>query len=394
MHTLQVDRTGQDLRLEAVTAVRAGVGLLATLDALESASCYYYLSRSMDYLAYVGSLLRSADGSSPVPVMLITSRESAFHELAPQYERSRGLGQDRPLLVDTGFHGNILRILLRRWPDAQGRLLESHSSGYASCRVALKLAGLQTDHPSERTHWVVRLIEEAPHEFGSAKGYVASVEDITPVRAPEFDAAAAEFRELVREEFMAAGAGQQLYADLYPCLRLLADWLRHSDGPSVIEFRPDSFGSDVSSSMPVPCTLLVMALRDLCDDISWRGRGAATSVRVRTDSPEEWRREAARISEETGVAVAVSSHFREPEPVGVVDARVRSHPQKAAEMIVAQLDRSCWRLSYQDLGDCVATLRSMGLLSAAIGDLMDTVRLRPADWDLSRLHPLLGLACG
>lgn len=398
-HSLQVagdtEGTGQDLRLEAVAAVRAGVGLLATLDAFETAGCYYYLSRSMDYLAYVGSLLRSGDGSAPVPLTLITSRECLFHELAPQYERSRGLGQDGALLVDTGFHGNILRAILKRWPNAQGRLLESHSSSWASCRVALKLTGLQSDQPSERKEWVFRLIEDNPHEFESAKGYIASAEDITPVRGPELEAAAAGFRELVREEFTAAGAGHQLYADVYPRLRLLADWLRHRDDASVIEFRPDSFGSGVSSSVPLPWTFLVLALSDLCHDISWRGRGAATSVRVRTEShAERWRLEAARISEETGVAVAVSSHFAEPLPIGIVDAGVRSHPQKAVEVIVVQLDRSSWRLSYQDLGDCVATLRSMGLLSAAIGDLMDTIRLRPAGWDLSRLHALLGLACG
>jgi hypothetical protein len=134
-----------------------------------------------------------------------------------------------------------------------------------------------------------------------------------------------------------------------------------------------------------------MALRDLCHDISWRGRGAATSVRVRTDSQaERWRREAARISQETGVAVAVSSHFPEVRPIRIVDAGVRPHPQNAVGTIVEQLDRSSWQLSYQDLGDCVGTLRSMGLLSAAIADLIDTVRLRPAGWDLSRLHPLLG----
>jgi hypothetical protein len=391
MHSLQVRSPGQDLRLKAATAVRAGVGLLATLDAFESSERYYYLSRDMDYLAYVGSLLRSVDGSSIAPLTLISSRESVVHDLARRYERSRGLGQGRPLLVDTGFHGNVLQILLQRWPDARGRLLESHCGALPSSRVALRLAGLLTDHPFDRRRWVVSLIEHVPHEFSKTESYTSSAAGVIPVRALEMEGAAADFRELVREEFTNRGAAQHLYADLYPCLRLLADWLRHRDREFVIEFRPDSFRTDSSSSAPFLWTYLVMALRDLCHDISWRGRGASTSVRVSSEAhAERWRPEAARISAETGVAVAVSSHFPEGEPTHIVDAGVKARPQSAVGAIVEKLDRSSWQLSYQDLEGCVGTLRSMGLLSAAIADLMDTIRLRPAGWDLSRLHPLLG----
>jgi hypothetical protein len=391
MHSLRVRNPGQDLRLKAVTAVRAGVGLLATLDAFETSGRYYYLSRDMDYLAYVGSLLRSAGGSSAAPRPLTASRESVVHDLAARYERSQGLGEGRPLLVDTGFHGNVLRILLQRWPDARGRLLESHCGGIPSSRVALRLAGLLTDHPFDRRRWVVRFIEDVPHEFSKTESYIASAGSTVPVRAPEMEAAAAEFRELVREEFTNAGAAEQLYADVYPCLRILADWLRHTQGRYVIEFRPDSFGPDSSSAAPFLWTHLVMALRDLCHDISWRGRGTATSVRVRSEgNADRWQPVAARISAETGVAVAVSSHFPGPRPTRIVDVGVRAHPQSAVGVIVEELDRSSWQLSSEDLGDCVGALRSMGLLSAAIADLIDTIRLRPAGWDLSRLHPLLG----
>lgn len=389
-HSPQAPCPSQDLRLKALTAVRAGVGLLATLDAFETSRRYYYLSRDMDYLAYVGSLLRSAGGSSVAPQTLTSSRESVVHDLAPRYERSQGLGQGRPLLVDTGFHGNVLQILLRRWPNARGRLLESHCGDFPSSRVALRLAGLRTDHPFDRRQWVVRFMEDVPHEFSKAESYIRSVGSITPVHGPEMEAAAVEFRELVREEFTIVGAGQ-LYADLYPCLRLLADWLRHRDGRCVIEFRPDSFGPDSSFSAPLPWTRLVMALRDLCHDISWRGRCASTSVRVRSEGhAEAWRPEAARISAETGVAVVVSSHFPELRSTRIVDAGVRPDPQAAVGVIVRELDRSSWQLSYQDLRDSVDALRSMDLLSAAIADLIDTIRLRPAGWDLSRLHPLLG----
>jgi hypothetical protein len=135
-----------------------------------------------------------------------------------------------------------------------------------------------------------------------------------------------------------------------------------------------------------------MALRDLCLDISWRGRGASASVCVSSEShPERWRQEADRISAETAVAIAVSGHFPGLRPAHIVDAGVRPNPQSAAGVIVEKLDRSSWQLSFPDLGQSVGTLRSMGLLSAAIADLIDIIRLRPEGWDLSRLHPLLGL---
>jgi hypothetical protein len=393
--TRQVQSPDQDLRRKATTAVRAGVGLLATLDAFETASQYFYLSRDMDYLAYVGSLLRSVLGPGITPRTLVSSRDSVVHDLAPSYERSQGLDQGRPLLVDTGFHGNVLRILLDRWPNARGRLLESHCGDFPSSRVALRVAGLRTDQSFDRRRWVVELIEDAPHEFAKAKDYVATAGHVAPVREPEEESAAARFRDLVREEFETTTAAERLYVELVACMRPLADWLRHRGGGCVIEFRPDSFAPEPRSSSLLLWTGLVMALRDLCLDISWRGRGASTSVRVlsRQDT-ENWQLEAARISAQTGVAVAVANDFSDLRASRVVDAGVRSNPQAAVGATVEQLDLTSWQGSCRSLDACVLALRSMGLLSAAIADLFDTIRLRPAEWDLSRVNSLLGYLPG
>lgn len=389
--TRQVHSPDQDLRRKATTAVRAGVGLLATLDAFETASQYFYLSRDMDYLAYVGSLLRSVRGPGITPRTLASSRDSVMHDLAPSYEQSQGLDQGRPLFVDTGFHGNVLRLLLQRWPNARGRLLESHCGDFPSSRVALQVAGLLTDHSFDRRTWVVEQIEDAPHEFAKAKDYVETAGRVVPVREPEKEAAAARFRDLVRKEFETATAAQRLYVDLVACMRPLADWLRHRDDGCVIEFRPDSFDPEPRSSSRLLWAGLVMALRDLCLDISWRGRGAITSVRVLSkENTENWQLEAARISARTGVAVAVANDFSDLRASRIVDAGVRSNPQGAVGATVEQLDRSSWQGPCRNLDDCVLALRSMGLLSAATADLFDIIRLRPADWDLSRMNSLLG----
>ncbi|MBE8516394.1 hypothetical protein ILP97_02495 [Amycolatopsis sp. H6(2020)] len=390
----EVRNSDHDLWRKAGTAVRVGVGLLASLDAFETVSQYYYLSRDMDYLAYVGSLLGSVRGPGNAPQVLASSRDSVMHDLAPSYERSQGLDQGHPLLVDTGFHGNVLRILLQRWPNARGRLLEAHCSDFPSSRVALRLAGLVTERPFDRRRWVVESIEDAPHEFGKAKDYLESAGRVAPVREPEKEEAAAEFRELVRAEFTAAAA-QQLYVDLVACLRPLADWLRHPGGRTVIEFQPDSFASETTSPASLLWAGMVMALRDLCLDIGWRGRSATTSVRVRSeDHTEGWQVEVARIAKQTGVAIVAARDFPQRRADRIIDASVSPNPQGAVGATVQRLDQSSWQLSGQNLEESVLALRSMGLLSAGIADLIDTMRLRPAGWDLSRLNPLLGFLSG
>lgn len=372
---------------QAEAAARIGVGLLATLDSLERASGYFYLSRDMDYLALVAQWVRERGGpdcAGPSVKVLESSRESVFHRNAAHYERQAGLDGVRPLLVDSGFHGNVLYQLRRRWPRAQGRLLESHSPDWPSSRVALALAGLRGSGPSARKYWVERHIEEVSHKTAKLRDYGEYDASYSPIHRPERPADAERYVEVLGE---AAAHIDMLgiYQSVRASMTGLASSFRRPPGQRRIVFVPASFPDDRAVGEDLHQRYVEMALRDLCQDLSWRGLANGTTIEVVDRSTDSWSRVAAEAGAESGVQVTTVPTRSEQDGDHVVDARHNPNPQTVVSRLVREIDATF--VGQGSAADrAVETLTNLGLLQPAVADLIDAVRLRPGDWDQSRLE--------
>lgn len=369
--------------------VLAGVGLLSTLDALEDSSAYYYLSRDMDYLCLVGLLLREhLPGSGPPVRPLAVSRESMFDPDVRAYEAECGLAEGRPLVVDSGFHGNVIAAICGRWSRAEGRLIESHSLRWPSCRTSLSLAAVTEEDPVARKRWVEGTIEAAPRRTTKVTGYRSPsgrLQVRCELKAP---AAAEEFEARLRAAFADLSA-ERLYGDVRELQETVVRAVRATGVTGSVLLDLATFADFRAVGPDRHHAYLVLALQDLCADLSWRGlaRRLTVHARVPTDL-RPWRSMAAGLRAETGVEVSVTTSAPAgARLVAAIDAEVHRDPQRAVSITVERLDRE--RVPRAAPAEAGAALRGQSWGPAFAADLLQTVQHRPGRWDSRAATSLL-----